>query len=155
MGCRLDKSRIRRWSRGIVGGVLVCAPGVVFAGAVHGKVVVAGAVPPSKKLDVTIDQYVCGTQKDAGDLLVSAQKELQNAVVWLENPPANAAWPTAARKVEVDQKACVFIPRVVVVPAGGTVDFLNSDRRDGLGFRYEVIHADPGAGTARVNEGGE
>jgi len=111
-----------------VGGVLVCAPGVVFAGAVHGKVVVAGAVSPSKKLDVTIDQYVCGTQKDAGDLLVSAQKELQNAVVWLENPPANAAWPTAARKVEVDQKACVFIPRVVVVPAGGTIDFLNSDR---------------------------
>jgi hypothetical protein len=28
----------------------------------------------------------------------------------------------------MDQKACVFVPRVVVVPVGGTVEFLNSDR---------------------------
>lgn len=28
----------------------------------------------------------------------------------------------------MDQKQCVFIPRVVVVPVGGTVEFLNSDR---------------------------
>jgi plastocyanin len=31
-------------------------------------------------------------------------------------------------KVEMDQKGCVFVPRVVLVPAGGTVEFLNSDR---------------------------
>ncbi|PYN03663.1 MAG: hypothetical protein DME02_23085, partial [Candidatus Rokuibacteriota bacterium] len=31
-------------------------------------------------------------------------------------------------KVEMDQKGCVFVPRVVIVPAGGTVEFLNSDR---------------------------
>ena len=28
----------------------------------------------------------------------------------------------------MDQKQCSFIPRVVIVPAGGTVEFLNSDR---------------------------
>jgi hypothetical protein len=28
----------------------------------------------------------------------------------------------------MDQKQCVFVPRVVVVPVGGTVEFLNSDR---------------------------
>ena len=28
----------------------------------------------------------------------------------------------------MDQKGCVFVPRVVVVPVGGTVEFLNSDR---------------------------
>jgi hypothetical protein len=28
----------------------------------------------------------------------------------------------------MDQKGCLFTPRVVVVPVGGTVDFLNSDR---------------------------
>jgi hypothetical protein len=28
----------------------------------------------------------------------------------------------------MDQKDCVFTPRVVLVPAGGTVQFLNSDR---------------------------
>lgn len=28
----------------------------------------------------------------------------------------------------MDQKQCAFVPRVVVVPVGGTVEFLNSDR---------------------------
>jgi hypothetical protein len=28
----------------------------------------------------------------------------------------------------MDQQQCVYIPRVVVVPVGGTVEFLNSDR---------------------------
>jgi plastocyanin len=91
---------------------------------------------------VTIDQYLCGTEKDAGDLLVSPQKELQNAVVWLENPPPNAAWPASAKKVEVDQKACVFIPRVALVPSGGTVDFLNSDRL------LHNVHAKPKLNTS-------
>jgi plastocyanin len=107
---------------------LLCAPGLCLGAAIKGKVVFVGSVPPPKKVDITIDQYVCGTTKDAGDLLVSPQKELRNAVVWLENPPASAPSPAQAEKVEMDQNGCVFIPRVVVVPAGGTVDFLNSDR---------------------------
>jgi plastocyanin len=114
------------------------AAGVSAAGSIKGSVLLNGPVPAAKKLEVTIDQYVCGTEKDAGDLLVSPLKELRNAVVWLENPPASAAAAEpAANKVEVDQNGCVFIPRVVVVPAGGTVDFLNSDRL------LHNIHATP------------
>jgi plastocyanin len=115
----------------------VCLPGTGLAGAISGKIVLAGAAPAPKKVDITIDQYLCGDQKDAGDLLLSARKEIQNAVVWIENPPANVAGPARSQKVEVDQKGCVFIPRVVVVPAGGTVDFLNSDRL------LHNIHATP------------
>jgi plastocyanin len=107
---------------------LLCAPGVSLGGAIKGKVVLAVAAPEPKKLSVTIDQYVCGTEKNAEDLMVSPQKEIRNAVVWLENPPANAAWPAPTGAVQMDQKECMFIPRVVVVPAGGTVAFLNSDR---------------------------
>jgi plastocyanin len=107
---------------------LQCAPGVGLAASVKGKVVFVGAVPAPKKIDVTIDQYVCGTSKDAGDLLLSPQKELRNAVVWLENPPPAKEAPPQLAKVEMDQNGCTFIPRVVLVAAGGTVDFLNSDR---------------------------
>src|ERR1700737_1014313 len=89
--------------------------------------VCAGPPPPPKKLEVTIDQYVCGTAKDAGDLLLSPQKELGNAVVWIENPPANASWPAKSDQAAMDQNGCVFVPRVVIVRPGGTVDFLNSD----------------------------
>ena len=98
------------------------------AGAIQGKVTLAGAAPPAKKVDVTIDQYLCGNEKDANDLIVSARREIANAVVWIENPPPGAAWPAHAGKATMDQKGCLFAPRVVIVPAGGTVDFLNSDR---------------------------
>jgi plastocyanin len=108
---------------------LLLAPGLAVCGTIKGKVVLAGAIPPAKKLDVTIDQYVCGTSKDAGDLLLSPQKELKNAVVWLDNPPSSkTASPVLPDKVEMDQSKCEFTPHIVIVPAGGTVDFLNSDR---------------------------
>ena len=116
---------------------LLCMPSLCLGGAIKGKVVFVGAVPASKKVDITIDQYVCGTAKDSGDLLLSPKKEVGNAVVWLENPPANAPSAALAEKVEMDQNGCVFIPRVVVVPTGGTVDFLNSDRL------LHNIHATP------------
>jgi plastocyanin len=98
------------------------------AGDIQGRVVVAGDVPAPRKVPITIDQYVCGTEQLAGDLVVSAARELRNVVVWLENPPSGAPSPPPATTVPMDQKECVFVPRVVIVPAAGTVEFLNSDR---------------------------
>src|SRR5262249_26808925 len=123
---RMRKTRLARCLAALMFGAGL-VPCLCLGGAINGKVVLAGPAPPPKKLDVTIDQYVCGNAKDAGDLLLSPKKEIANAVVWLENPPAGPA-PARADKVEMDQNGCVFVPRVVVVPAGGTVDFLNSDR---------------------------
>jgi plastocyanin len=108
-----------------------------LAGEVRGKVLFADAVPARQTVPVTIDQYLCGNEKLADDLQVSANREIRNAVVWLDNPPAGAAFPARSEKVELDQKGCSFIPRVVIVAAGGTVDFLNSDRL------LHNIHATP------------
>ena len=115
----------------------LCLPGLCFGGAINGKVVFVGAAPAPKKVPVVIDQYLCGAEKDAEDLVLSPRKEIRNTVVWIENPPANATWPAQSKKVEMDQKGCVYIPRMVVVPMGGTVDFLNSDRL------LHNIHATP------------
>lgn len=122
---------------GVAGLLGLCAFTSSFGASLSGKVVLAGAVPAQKKVGVTIDQYICGNEKDAGDLILSPQKELKNAVVWLENPPAASTPAAEAPKVEMDQNGCVFVPRVVVVPAGGTVEFLNSDRL------LHNIHASP------------
>ena len=97
------------------------------AGVIRGVVVFTGAAE-QKKLPVTIDQYICGKEKQAEDLLVGAQRGVRNAVVWLQTPPPGANWPNAPVKAEMDQKACSFVPRVILVPVGGTVEFLNSDR---------------------------
>jgi plastocyanin len=107
---------------------LLCVSDPGLCGSIRGKVVFAGPIPPPKKVDVTIDQYVCGATKEAEELMLSPQREIRNAVVWLENPPANAAAPALPQKAEMDQAKCVFVPHIVLVGVGGTVDFLNSDR---------------------------
>jgi plastocyanin len=109
----------------LLASVAVALP--AFAATLRGVVLFNGPVE-QKKLPVTIDQYVCGKEKAAEDLVVGAQRGVKNAVVWLQTPPPGAAWPSAPVKVEMDQTGCVFVPHVVLVPAGGTVEFLNSDR---------------------------
>jgi plastocyanin len=126
--------------RQVIRGMLLgpaCLPGLCIAGALHGTVLLEGAAPAPKKMPVTIDQYLCGKEKDAEDLIVSPRGEISNAVIWLENPPPRGAWPAGAEKVAIDQNGCAFVPRVSVVPVGGTVDFLNSDRL------LHNIHATP------------
>jgi plastocyanin len=102
--------------------------GVAAAGEIQGRVLLNSPPPVAKKIPVTIDQYVCGTEKDVADLVVTDAREIRNVVVWLENPPPGAPAAAPAESVQMDQKECVFTPRVVLVPARGTVEFLNSDR---------------------------
>src|SRR5215469_6325312 len=87
------------------------------AAAIRGVVLFAGTVEERKKLPVTIDQYVCGKEKDAEDLVVGQGRGIRNAVVWLQTPPeaVKVEAPPPA-KVEMDQKGCSFTPRVVLVP---------------------------------------
>lgn len=122
--------RTTPWFFVLVGAVAwsVIAGGPAWAGSIKGLVQLAGSPGEPRKLAVTIDQFVCGREKDAEDLVLSPQKGIRNAVVWLESPPSGVKAPYPAPPVPLDQKQCVFIPRVVVVPAGGTVEFLNSDR---------------------------
>ena len=117
--------------------IVAVGANTAWAGTIHGAVTFAGTPPPPRKLPVTIDQYVCGDAKDSEELQVSPKLGVRNVVAWIENPPSEGARsgaagtkspPAQAPNVEMDQKACVFTPRVVVVPAGGTVNFLNSDR---------------------------
>ncbi len=113
--------------------ILVLATGLTTprdaaGGGIKGTVTLKGASPELKKLAVTIDQYVCGKEKNPEDLVLSPQGGVRSAVVWLDKPPAGAPAGALPSATTMDQKECVFAPRVVVVPAGGRIDFLNSDR---------------------------
>jgi plastocyanin len=114
----------------IVGVAALCAfvTGAVSAGTIKGSVRYTGAPVERKKLPVTIDQYLCGKEKEVGDLLISRTNGIYNAVVSLQNAPPGAKWEANLPSAKMDQKLCAFIPRVVVVPVGGSVEFLNSDR---------------------------
>jgi plastocyanin len=104
------------------------SPRAAAAGTIKGTVVLKGAAPELKKLAVTIDQYVCGKEKNPEDLVLSPQGGIRSAVVWLDKPPPAAGGEAMPSTTSMDQKECMFAPRVVVVPAGGKIDFLNSDR---------------------------
>jgi plastocyanin len=110
---------------GLLLGLII--PGPAVGGTIKGRVRLAGGPVEVEKLKVTVDHSVCGTVKDSEELVVSAERGIQNAVVSLKNPPPDAKW-SAMPTVQIDQKQCVFVPRVVVAPAGATVEFLNSDR---------------------------
>src|SRR6266566_9494581 len=106
----------------------VVAGGTAWGGTIRGTVRFTGAAVEQKKLPVTVDQSVCGKEKDAGDIVLSPEKGIRNVVVSLQSPPAGAKWPVSLPVVQMDQQQCVYVPRVVVIPVGGTVEFLNTDR---------------------------
>ncbi|HEV8343661.1 MAG TPA: carboxypeptidase regulatory-like domain-containing protein [Candidatus Binatia bacterium] len=108
---------------------LVMPAGAAWGGTIRGTVKFTGGAPVQRKVPVTIDQYVCGKEKDAEELVLSPEKGIRNAVVSLQNPPSGSKLDgSQAPATVMDQKQCVFVPRVVIVPVGGSVQFLNSDR---------------------------
>ena len=58
--------------------------GVAAAGTIKGTVRLAGASAPARQLKVTVDHAVCGTVKDAEDLVVSPAMGIRNA--WCHSP---------------------------------------------------------------------
>jgi len=125
------RSGAGRVACGVIGMVLAtCWPGagVVSAAAIRGVVVNAGPAPERKQIPINIDQYVCGKGRESEELVVGANRGIRWAVVSLQTPPAGTRAEPPAKPVQMDQQQCVYIPRVVVVPVGGTVEFLNSDR---------------------------
>jgi len=62
-------------------------------------------------------------------------KPIGNAVVWLDMPGASAQ--PVRQKVVLDQRNLTFVPRVLVVQVGTTVEFPNNDRvfHDVFSFR--------------------
>lgn len=102
--------------------------GPLWGETIKGTVRYAGAPVERKKVSMTIDQYICGKEKEAEELVLSSNNGIGNVVVSLQTPPPGAKWDSNLPPAKMDQKQCSFVPRVVIVPVGGTVEFLNSDR---------------------------
>src|SRR5581483_2277701 len=98
---------------------------VANGGKVSGTVKYEGTPPAPSKLEVTKDPEVCGKEKTSPDLVVGPGGGLANAVVTIK--VAKGKKLDTAAPVQFDQKTCEYHPHVLVVPAGGTVEVLNSD----------------------------
>ncbi len=95
-------------------------------GTITGTIKFAGTPPARKELQVTKDKEVCGKKPHLSyDLIVGPNKGIENAVVSLVDVKKGQKWTIT--KATLDQNGCVYEPHVVVMPAGGTLDILNSD----------------------------
>lgn len=71
---------------------------------------------------VSTNAFCAGTVTGSVDVAVPKYKK--DVVVYLKGVKG----PLTPKKAEVDQKNLVFIPHVLVVPTGSSVDFKNSDK---------------------------
>lgn len=95
-------------------------------GTITGTIKFAGTPPVRKQLQVTKDKEVCEKKQHLSwDLVVGPQKGIENVVVRLIDVNKGEKW--AITKATLDQNGCEYTPHVVVVPAGVTLDILNSD----------------------------
>ena len=97
-------------------------------GTITGTVTLAGDVPVAKSSIVEKDQEACGHEpKPSEALLVSSDKNIETAIVSITNISNGKKFDGSGENATLDQKGCVFIPHVLVIPPGSTVDLLNSD----------------------------
>jgi plastocyanin len=96
-------------------------------GAIVGSVKFSGTIPKAKVLKIDKDEQTCGhDNKESEELVINGETTgVKNAVVALVDI-AEGKKIDAATSV-LDQKECVFIPHVLAVSAGASVDLLNSD----------------------------
>jgi plastocyanin len=110
------------------------------AGKVAGKVTLSGLAPKLAPLPVTRDMKTCGTTKPDDALEVSQNGGVKNAVLWIVNGPKPGK-DASKTKVTLDQKQCEFVPHVVAMPAGATLNVVNSDKL------FHNVHAREGDKT--------
>jgi plastocyanin len=104
------------------------ASSAVLAGDVHGHVTLAGMAPAPKPIAITKDQAVCGKVEHLEDsLLVSPDKGIRNVVVRIADPGDGKPAPVLEQHPVLDQNGCRFAPRIMLIPAGATLDLVNSD----------------------------
>jgi plastocyanin len=96
-------------------------------GSIIGAVTFHGDPPPSTPvpMDQTCTKLHSGPVT-AGDVLVKDHR-VQNAFVYIRDGLGDRVFPQPTTPVEIDQKGCLFGPRVVAAETCQEVVFLNSD----------------------------
>jgi hypothetical protein len=112
---------------GMAGAVLMLGVGAAAAagGTVSGKITFKGTPPAAPAaVKVAANPEKCGTEQ-IPEVLIAPDGAVRWAVVRIVE--AKGAWPAAAEPPVLDQRACKFVPHVVVVPAGKPLKVLNND----------------------------
>lgn len=94
-------------------------------GIIEGRVTYDGSVP-TRKIIPTKDQEVCGGIRDEALIVLGPNKGVRDVVVYLKDVESGKAWAVTSTTPELDNRDCVFLPHVQVMPSG-SIDIVNSD----------------------------
>jgi plastocyanin len=99
------------------------------AGVIVGAVWLEGAAPPGTRLQLAGDRACTSggrSEVDAGDVLVRGGR-VENAFVYVARGLESRVFDRPKHVVRIDQRGCVFTPRISAAETGQLVEFLNSD----------------------------
>lgn len=117
---------------------------VTDGGTISGSVKWSGPVPHSVGFPVTKDPQICDPEgkktTDLDRLIIGPQNGVANTIVYLKNVTTGKALELPEQQRHLDQKHCRYIPHILLVPVGGTLDMRSSDAT------LHTIHMD-GAAT--------
>lgn len=98
-------------------------------GTITAEVRVEGTVPPMEELRMG-GFAECTSQHQgavpAGDMVV-ADGKVQNAFVYIKDGLGDRVFATPTERVVVDQKGCLYVPRVTGAQVDQPIEFRNSD----------------------------
>jgi plastocyanin len=101
-------------------------PGAALAESVEGTVDFTGKVPTAVKLHREADPFCAKTPMNDPSVLVKNGK-LENVWVHVTKGAAPAAKPDSSKPVEMDQKNCMYTPRMTVAVVGQKIQAKNGD----------------------------
>jgi plastocyanin/predicted small lipoprotein YifL len=100
------------------------------AGAIAGMVKLDGPAPKKRKVPMDAEP-ICVKQHTAPvldeEVITGAKGELANVVVYVKDGLGNRVFDTPKEPVVLDQKGCLYTPRVLAVQTGQIIRFKNSD----------------------------
>lgn len=108
--------------------ILATMTSIAYAGNVTGTVTFEGDAPERPALTInTTEQHCIDTTKGAKaeNLVVSKGKGIQNVVIYARGRGYTVK--PLEKNPKVDQMNCRYLPHVIVVPTGTTVDLTSSD----------------------------
>lgn len=100
-------------------------------GTIKGQFLMDGSAPEPKLLEVTRDEEFCGKHKPKDEsLLVGKDGGIRNIVVRLlsrKDVPVHPDFSVAPKPAELDNRNCLFHPRVTLLQCNQPLKAINSD----------------------------
>jgi hypothetical protein len=99
---------------------------VAGTGTIVGKVLFEGITPPKRRIIPLTAPEVCGGMREEDRIVLSPERDVQGAIVYLKHVGQGKAWSKPASLPKIEKHRCGFRPGVQVVPVGD-IELVNAD----------------------------